>query len=204
MNLRKGIIDMGKFKEYLIEGKEMNYTKEMEDWFIERTNRHISLVQKYADKIENYDLIKFKGLVERTKEHDKSKFANIEKIPYIFVSWSYHSKDLGKEFNVSDEIKNKMHAATYHHVKHNKHHPEYYDKNAEINKNDRDKKPEKIVDAANMKDIDIGEMVSDWLAMSEEKGTGLKKWANDNVNKRWKFTSKQTKLIYELIKEFGD
>ena len=52
---------------------------------------------------------------------------------------------------------------------------------------------------AGMIDDDIKEMVADWCAMSEEKGNTPKEWADKVVNKRWKFTSEQTKLIYTLI-----
>ena len=38
-------------------------------------------------------------------------------------------------------------------------------------------------------------------SMSEEKGGEPKKWADDNVNVRWKFTDDHKDLIYELIEE---
>ncbi len=74
---------------------DMKYTPEMEEWFNKRTKYHIDLVQKYASKIEQLDP-KFKGLSKRAEKHDASKYKNIEKIPYIFISWSYHLKDIGK------------------------------------------------------------------------------------------------------------
>jgi len=37
----------------------------------------------------------------------------------------YKLKDEGKEYKVSSEIDNKMKLASFHHIKNNKHHPEY-------------------------------------------------------------------------------
>ena len=94
-----------------------------------------------------------------------------------------------------------MHEATYHHVKHNKHHPEYWDNTTtleSINPKDRDKKPEKPVDATKMPLNYVAVMVADWLAMSEEKKTSVKDWISNNVNKRWIFTPKQVELINKL------
>jgi len=188
------------FKEfYMIE--DLNYTDEMKDWFIERTTRHINLVKKYAKLVEEYDPETFKGLVDVTEHHDDSKLNDdVEKIPYIFISWDYHCKDLKKEFKVPDNIKDKMRAATLHHVKNNKHHPEAWaGETADINREDRDKPPEEIVDATKMPELYIGELVSDWMAMSEEKGNTVKEWADKNVNIRWKFTDEQKDLIYDII-----
>jgi len=69
-----------------------------------------------------------------------------------------------------------------------------------INKNNRDEPiGGKIIDATKMKDLDIAEMVADWLSMSEEKNSKPKGWADKNVNVRWKFTDEQKDLIYEII-----
>jgi hypothetical protein len=53
-----------------------------------------------------------------------------------------------------------------------------------------------------MSDVDIAEMVADWAAMSQELGTSLKDWVNKTVNKKWKFTEKQTKLINDIARIF--
>jgi hypothetical protein len=181
--------------------------KEMEDFFKARTNKHIDLVRKYCQKIADYDKGKFGELIERSKVHDDSKFEDPEKDPYIYISWQYKCKDEGKEFDIPKEMKDKMSKATEHHVKdkRNGHHPEAScDKEVGlINREDRDKPPKEIVDATKMTDLDIGEMICDWLAMAQEKGTNPKDWADKNVNIRWKFTDKQKDLIYELIEGFG-
>ena len=173
---------------------------EMKDWFEKRTAKHIKLVQKYCKKIADYD-DKFADLIARGEVHDQSKFEDPEIDPYIYISWKYKCKDDGIDFEVPDDIDDKMNAATEHHILNNFHHPEYHceKKTDLINEKNRDKPPEEMIDATKMKDLDLSEMVCDWMAMSEEKGGTPKKWADDNVNVRWKFTDDQKDLIYELI-----
>jgi len=180
--------------------------KEMYDWFEKRTNKHIELVRKYCKKIADYDN-KFEGLIERGKIHDQSKFESPEYEPYVYISWKYKCKDDGEEFEAPENMEDRMDEATEHHVnnKSNKHHPESHsEQKGCINKKDRDKPPENAIDATKMSDLDIGEMMADWLSMSEEKGTSPKKWADDNVDKRWKFTKEHKDLIYELIENIYD
>ena len=183
--------------------KIANITPEMKDWFVKRTNNHISLVQKWCRTLEEYDPIMFKGLVERSETHDDSKFEEPEMTPYIYTTWQYKCKDDGKEFNPPQDIKDQMNQATFHHIKNNTHHPESHTEQTQniLNREDRDKPPETLVDATKMKDLDIGEMVADWLAMSDEKKSNPKNWADKNVNIRWKFTDQQKDLIYKLIDE---
>ena len=177
----------------------------MEDFFKERTNRHINLVGKYCKKIADYDKERFGELLERAKIHDDSKFEDPEKEPYIYITWQYRCKDKGEKFDIPEEMKDRMNRATEHHVKNilNTHHPEAScDKEVDlINRENRDAKPKEIIDATKMTDLDIGEMCADWCGMSAEKKSNPKDWADKNVNIRWKFTDKQKDLIYELIEE---
>lgn len=175
--------------------------QEMEKWFHKRTDRHIKLVQKYCNKIYEHDKQKFKGIIERGKQHDASKYEEPEYEPYIYITWQYKHKNNGEDYAPPENMKEKMHAASEHHVKHNQHHPEYYDNSKKelINKKNRDLPPEEMIDATKMSDLDIAEMVADWMAMSEELGDNPVDWANKNVNKRWKFNDGQQKLIYELL-----
>ena len=137
-------------------------------------------------------------------EHDQFKFAEPEYSPYLFITWNYYCKRKSIPFELSQEIKDKMHEATFHHIKTHAHHPEYWDEGvtiAGLNKDDRDRPAEgKIVDGINMPNTYIAAMVADWCAMSEELGTNSPKdWADANINIRWKFTEQQTYLIYSLI-----
>lgn len=181
-------------------------TQEMKDFFDKRTKRHIALVQKFCKKIEDYDPDRFNGLVERGRTHDQSKLENPEKDPYIWITWQYKCKADGTEFDAPFGLDEKMSQATEHHVKNNRHHPEFHSGQEVdlINRKDRDKPPKKMVDASAMKDIDVAEMIADWSAMSEEKSSSLRGWADKNVNVRWKFTDAQKVLIYELIDYIGE
>lgn len=175
-------------------------TDEMLDWFDKRTKRHIELVQKYAAKIAEAD-DRFSELPAITEHHDQSKYESPERDPYVLISWDYHCKDTGKKFKCPSNIKELMNDATEHHVHSNAHHPESHagGECSTINREDRDAVPDKIIDATSMSDIAIGEMVADWLAMSEEKSTDPVEWCDKNIGKRWKFTDDQEKLIRELI-----
>jgi hypothetical protein len=179
---------------------EWKATEEMKDFFQKRTNMHIELVQKWAKKIQQYD-DKFSGLVEQTEEHDASKFEEPEYTPYLFITWSYKCKAEEKNFEVPKDIKEKMSLATEHHVKSNRHHPEFHStKEVDlINREDRDKPPQEMIDATSMPWVDLGEMVSDWFAMSNEKKTDPQDWADKNINVRWQFTDEQVNMIYDLI-----
>jgi hypothetical protein len=175
--------------------------EEMEKFFEERTKRHIGLVKKFCKKIHDLNPQVFEGLIERGEEHDQSKYRDPERVPYIYITWDYRCRDKNEDFGVSEEIKDLMDAASEHHVHSNSHHPEFHcDETTTINRDDRDEVPDKMIDATKMSVIDIAEMLADWWAMSEEKGeVSPKKWADKNVNKRWKFTDEQKDLIYELI-----
>jgi len=128
---------------------------------------------------------------------------SIENRQYVVIAWNYRCKDKGVDFKISSETQNKMNKATEHHILNNPHHPEYWQDRKEglLNKDDRDGNiiPEKIIDATKIPPLFIAEMVADWCAMGEEKNNTAKSWADRVVNKRWKFTPEQSKLIYKLI-----
>jgi len=175
--------------------------KKMKDWFEKRTKKHIELVQKYCEKLVEYDEDKYGELIERGEVHDASKFKSPEMDPYIYTTWKYKCEADGVDFDCPKEMEDKMTDATEHHILNNRHHPEFHcDKTDNlINENNRDAPPEEMIDATKMGDIDIGEMVADWCAVSEERGNTPKSWADKNVNVRWEFTDLQEDLIYELI-----
>lgn len=176
----------------------MIYTKEMEDFYYFRTIRHIVLVHKYIDKLSKV----IPELLDTKYYHDLSKFSEPEKTPYIFITWKYEQQRLGNTFEVPEYILSEMQKATFHHVKNNKHHPEFWDEKSSINsinRENRDSHPENPVSAVNMPSTYIAEMVADWAAMAEEKGNTVRSWADKNVNLRWIFTEQQTQFIYSLI-----
>lgn len=172
----------------------------MRGHYLDRTDRHISLVQKYCKRIKDRYYI-FPDILRRGQDHDQSKFTPIEFEPYVLLTWRYKCKDEGMELVFSDEIEDKIRAATEHHVRSNDHHPEYWapPRESMINPKDRDKPPEEIVDATHMSHLAIAELVADWCAMSEERGNTPREWADKNVGIRWKFDKPQRELIYGLI-----
>ena len=178
-------------------------TKEMMDRFYIRTTKHIELVQKYIDIIVLSDSERYKPLIPFREVHDLSKYQEPELTPYIFLTWKYYCLDNEREFKSFKGLDKDIQEATFHHVKNNSHHPEYHDLDStlqSINPKDRDKPPDKMVDGTEMSYINVAEMVADWMAMAEEKGTDPKEWAKMNVNKRWKFKDYQVSHIYELLK----
>lgn len=182
--------------------EEVDMTDEMVDFFETRTKNHISLVQKYCQRIDELNKKGLEDIVKLSKVHDASKFEEPERTPYIYITWMYKCRDDGVDFEIPNEIKDQMNQATIHHIKSNKHHPDYYsDDSNPLNLDNRDKPADKIIDATKMPEIEIAEMVADWCAMSEEKGNSPKEWADQNVNIRWQFTDKQKDLIYDLIEK---
>jgi hypothetical protein len=178
-------------------------TTEMVNWYVQRTDRHVDLVQKYCRLIHDLMPERWDGLIEAGEEHDASKYQEPELGPYIALTWRYKAKDDGFEYKPSVDMEKRISEVTFHHIVNNAHHPEFSDPNASednLNPNDRHKNPDKAVDATRMSDLMVAEMVADWCAMSEERGNTPKEWADKTVNKRWMFTPAQTSLIYELIK----
>ena len=176
----------------------------MKDWFYIRTNKHIELLKKQAQKILKSDIVKDrKKFISRIDVHDKSKFEPPELEPYLYITWKYKCERDNIPFSVPKNIEEMMHEATEHHVKNNPHHPEFWStqKGSFINTNDRDK-PSVLVDASKMDDEAIIEMVCDWKAVSEEKQSNIRDWAKMNIGIRWDFTDKQIKLINKCMDFF--
>lgn len=166
-------------------------------YFLDRTNKHIGLVQQAAKRIvEVYP--EFAELIEIAYKHDASKFIEPELTPYVAITWNKKRNNYFNRKELQDNYE-----ATLHHVKNNKHHPEYWNKSeANINLNDRDKS-DKCIDASKMEDTYVAEMIADWQAMSEELGTNTtREWFDKQKNIRWKFSKHQEDLIDKLLKVF--
>lgn len=171
-------------------------TKKMIKYFLKRTKLHIKLVGKYCNKLyENGKNIPVE-IISRGMKHDKSKFLESEYIPYIYLTWKYKCKDDGVDFDITNN-KGMIDKATKYHVFNNRHHPEFHSQG--IDEKNKDVLSKKIIDATLMEDIDIMEMVCDWCAMSEERDNSPYDWAEKTINKKWKFTKEQEKLIYRCI-----
>jgi len=185
----------------------MNQSKRMSilsRYFLKRTNQHIGRVKDFCENIAEYFPIYQDDIIKRGQMHDKSKFIAPEYQPYLFITWEYKCKGENKPFTISEEMRGKMRQASYTHCQKNPHHPEFWDKSLTVNpisEKDRDKPSGIIVDATSMDDLSLMEMVADWSSMSVEydESSGPYKWADNNINKRWKFNTQQSELIYEII-----
>jgi len=183
--------------------------EEMEKWFTLRTKKHIDCVNKYLYKISELNFPEIDKTLLVLDSHDASKFENPEYIPYVHLSWKYKKRTIGEEYFPPEEIEKLIHLATYHHVKNNKHHPEFWDYKTtpdSINPRDRDKAPDNMVDGTKMPLTHVAQMVADWMAMAEEKSISSQdiyhdalEWAKNNINFRWKFSSRQICFIYRLM-----
>lgn len=181
----------------------------MEDYkekFIERTKKHIDLVNKYANKIGHIYLY-----------HDYDKLSQL--LDAYSLSVKYGGFDLDEERKqMTDEELTRYNNATIKHIISNPHHPEYFlnraDKERVINNFTRDNPPVNL-DCSKMTKEGILEMCCDWCAMSEEFGNtpfewlektcGYIKYDDYDPPKRWKFTNEQYDLIVNtLSKLWGD
>lgn len=111
-------------------------------------------------------------LIHNGFQHDASKLVGIE--------WEYLKYTNIKRLNKEKMLNFK--ASLQQHVTTNKHHPECWGNIHE------------------MPDIFIAEMVCDWKARSEEFGTSLYDWIDEEATKKFNFTKNDD--IYKKIMEF--
>jgi len=112
-------------------------------------------------------------LIANGHVHDASKFHGIE--------WDHMAPGKPAE---EESAKLKLKLAVMHHNRTNSHHPEYWN------------------GIKNMPRIAIAEMVCDWKARSEEFGTSLRDWIENQATKRFEFTKDDS--VYKEINEFVD
>lgn len=184
-------------------------TPEMIDHFKYRLGYHLWCIHKWSNKIAalKHPLIDNDLLLDERDRHDEFKWQEPEYTPYILISWNYHCKRKNIPLELTPEQMQMMQEATFHHVKHHRHHPEFWDDEATIDvisQANRDVAGRRQVDATKMPYTYIAAMVADWCAMSEELGGHPKAWADKSVGTRWKFTEAQRTLIYGLIEWVWD
>lgn len=173
----------------------MSFESEKEKYFVERTKKHIELVNMF------YKLLKeeIPALPDDWdfSEHDADKLQEPLKTPYVEITWKYKNTD----YILSDEMQKQCDLATLAHITQNEHHAEFWDKeNAQINPEDRDKSSGKLIDASDMPTKYLVEMVCDWSAVAwERERKSPRDWAKKNIGIRWNFTKTQTRKIYMLI-----
>lgn len=151
----------------------------------DRTMEKIRAIARHIRNVEDNCLLLGEKLIEKGEIelghkliangyiHDASKFHGIE--------WEHMV--VGHETS-EEGAKMKLKLAVQHHNRTNPHHPEYWG------------------DVRLMPRLYLAEMVADWKARSEEFGTSLRDWIDDQATKR--FTFSKGEKVYEEIMEFVD
>lgn len=151
----------------------------------ERTMEKIRAIARHIRNVEDNCLLLGEKLIEKGEIelghkliangyiHDASKFHGIE--------WEHMVVGQGTP---EESAKMKLKLAVQHHNKTNPHHPEYWG------------------NVCLMPRLYLAEMVADWKARSEEFGTSLRDWIDDQATKR--FTFSKDEKVYEEIMEFVD
>ncbi len=174
-------------------------TNEMKTWFEKRTQKHINGVDKYLKIYYHGDI----PTITLKEKHDASKFKEPEYSPYVIITWDYYCKKHNLPFKISEDIKERMNQATLHHIKSNRHHPEFWTERTVdlISRGDRDSAniPTIIIDS--MPEYALVEMCADWCAMSEEKDNTPFEWYDKVIGVRWDFGVSTNKRIYEILKK---
>jgi hypothetical protein len=189
-------------KDYLRKINYFNNNDNIEafELYKNRTKKHIELTIENAKRIQS--VISFTpNLIDISKVHDANKFYEPELIPYISLTLEKlgvtDKDEYTKKYNKG--LSNK---ATLHHIIFNAHHPEFYHPTKlEMTDTGFDRKDgsKQQVIAYTMPFIYIAEMICDWKAMSQELGTNINEWKENNVNKRWLFTEQQVEYMEKFI-----
>jgi hypothetical protein len=179
----------------------MNFeiTDEMRSHYKGRTDRHVGCVKRNIHHLAAKCPDIADELIALGEAHDNSKWEEPEHTPYVLITWRYKCKDDGVDFEIPAEFNDRD--ATFHHIKSNPHHPEYWDDDITIDclsAADRDT-PAAPVNATGMPRVAIADMCCDWHAMGLERGNTAREWADKNVNVRWNFTDEQVGWLYEFL-----
>lgn len=163
--------------------------QEAVDLFLKRTDHHIELVKNNIylfQESDKYNLI-FDELTIRSAYHDTSKYREPELTPYIWRTWQSHCVLNNIPFDLPIGMDQKIRDAIFHHITHNRHHPEWWD------------------DPDNMTKVDIIEMVCDWKALSQEMGEKSPiDYANRVLGRRFHFSQEKCDYIKKIIIELDE
>ncbi len=164
-------------------------TPELEQFFIEKTVRHIRLVQDNMIKIAMHGGflgVPSSSIVRRAFLHDNSKFDADTYEGYIF--YHFRISAIEKKLPIpeySKELDDFIFSSVKKHRSQSRHHPEYYN------------------DVNNMHALDLIEMVCDWVSIAQENKTTLYKssrdFANAVIGKTYMFDEEHKNQIYAII-----
>ena len=148
-----------------------------------RVQDHINRV-KYFYKLMVKDGIIPEQYVDlnRLTSHDKDKLEpeNLRKQALRFSEDGEYSEQDIKDIN--DVVKR--------HVKSNKHHCEFWGE-GDQNTNG--------MDCSAMPDTYLYEMMADWAATAEERGSTIESYGSKSINKRWFFSDHQVEIMWKCI-----
>lgn len=152
---------------------------DLEQQFIERTKKHINLVNEFAAKIgKSYP------------DHDASKLTT------LFDGYKYFM--IPRE-ELTKEQEDAIDWVTLAHITNSPHHPEYWT-NTNLSGFTRvNYTPHGAIDATEMPQEYLEEMVCDWCSMSKEFNNTPMEWFDSVNGKRWIFTEEQQQFICETI-----
>lgn len=158
-------------------------TPEMNAFYECRTEEHINRVRRCLSLMAS--VTEYAGeLDERARIHNASKYSDEERVPYIWLTEFHRCRRAGESFSYPDGMEEQVRVAIEHHVKTNRHHPEFH------------------ADPNNMTDVDLIEMVCDWTAMSQEfgqDGGSARGWADKTIGNRLHLNEYRRRFVYSMI-----
>jgi len=155
---------------------------ELAQKFIERTLKHIELVNYFGKK-----------LGREYPDHDKSK------LDLLLDGYKYLLKE-----NRTQEEEDALNLATFIHIKNASHHPEYWT-NTDLNGFTRNNyTPHGVIIATDMPNEALEEMVCDWKSTGLEKGNSVEDWFKQVNGTRWFFSGFQVRFIHDIIQRLDE
>lgn len=169
MNINKEINEILKLAGVQINESidENPITDEEKKLFQDIYDNHLNLVNYYASKINR-----------NFPNHDKDKFDDKFYIPYV-KGFTRNKESLSPE-----EYKQFKEAQNQHYIR-NRHHPEYWIANTNIE---------------NMGASALAEMCADWCAIGTVFGNTPFEWADKVIGTKYHFNENQINYIYEILK----
>jgi FkbM family methyltransferase len=171
---------------YNLYARQPSITTAMSNHFAQREALHRHLVQSNLLAMRGYLNLNTQDLEQRAKEHDLSKHSELEKQAYSYLDWRFHCQAQTLAIHYPEAIEQQIQQGWQQHLKNNRHHPEFHE------------------DCNQMSQLDLIEMVCDWMAISQElqQGNGsCKQWALENIDKKWQFNERTKQQIFTIIDE---
>ena len=160
--------------------------EEYKKQFIERTKKHIELVNKFGAKIG-----------KQYPHHDDSKL-NPEKLLDAYYLFSVPEEERTREENDALDFATLIHITTA------SHHPEYWTPTNLSGFTRKNFAPNGPVDATEMPEEAMEEMCADFCAMSVEHDNTPFEWFDRVNGSRWIFSDEQQKFIKDTLNELWD